>query len=51
MISDLNVTESAVGDILAIGRQRATDANNGEQACIGVLDSLLRVLADVTHSS
>ena len=49
MISDLNVTESAVRDILAIRWQRATDANDGEQACISVLDGLLRVLADVTH--
>jgi hypothetical protein len=51
MIRELNATESALGDILAIRRQRATDANDGEQACIGVLDGLLHVLANVTHPS
>jgi hypothetical protein len=49
VISKMNAAQAALGNRSGIGQRRATDSDNSEQTCGGILDGLLHVLAKVTH--
>lgn len=44
-------TESALGNIAAIGQRKTTDTDDREQACGIILDGLLHVLSEVMYPS
>ena len=47
--SKMNATQAALGNRSGIRQRRSTESDNSEQACGGILDGLLHVLAKVTH--
>ena len=49
VISEMNTAQAALGNRSGIGQRRPTDSNNSEQTGGGIVDSVLHVLAKVTH--
>ena len=49
VIRDLDAGQTALGSTVGTRERRAADAYDGEQACGGILNGLLDVLAEMAH--